>query len=102
MRRLLAAKPVFGACLPYRLWQLPHRLRAFPGGPCRPGLRPTATSTAAGRQNVADKVGARHRPRPMVHIAIATQGLSDVLLVPRADEQTAKAQCDSVERCSGP
>jgi len=44
------------------------RLRAFPDGPCRPGLRPTAPCTVVSRRNVADKVGARHRPRPMVYI----------------------------------
>jgi hypothetical protein len=51
-----------------------HGLRAFPGDPCGPGLRP-ATSTVASRQTVADKVGARHRPWPMVYIGtIAPSG----------------------------
>ena len=37
-----------------------------------PRLRSTATSTAAIRQNVADKVGDRHRLRLMVYIATNT------------------------------
>jgi hypothetical protein len=53
--KLLSGTVGPGATFPYRLWQLSHGLRAFPDGPRRPGLRPTATSTVASRQNAADK-----------------------------------------------
>jgi hypothetical protein len=56
--KLLSGTVGHGATLPYGQWQLRHGLGAFPDGPCRPGRRPTATSTAARRQNVADQIGA--------------------------------------------